>query len=565
MIRGSTFRAALGALALVGTVVPLSTLQASSAPVVGDNARTLVLSIPGPFRGCTYLDPGASQSDDALLDLVRPSAFLTNSNGNLVGSGAPIASAELTSLNPETVVYTIAPHETWSNGAAFNGVDLVAWWHHARQLASVLSDGYRAIGTLRLSADSLTLTATFARPYADWNTLFRDVENRSVALGCSIAAMVARPSLGPYVIAAASASKVVLTMNHSWPTQLDRFGRVVIEADGAIPSNPSAPFVSYVSNVDRAEVQASGAHPSLLSHIGSSATIEEMTFAPARPLSRRILIREALSWSLDRQSAVNQLFGAVTFSPSLGASALFSQGQGAYPGNDGIGPTGQATTTTTTTPVASSSGPPDLADCAVCARDALRSAGFHYAATGWFNAAGAPLAVRVVVGPSSLDRATAAIVEHQWRNFGLSVYTVGASSELNAAATAAFNNADVAIFARPTLTTPTYTARSWTGPAYGDTYLGGFRSPVTNALYAKAITTFNPVAAMASWRLFDQFVMTSFWVRPLFTAPSLIEWSGTVGGVYGSASIPGFVDEASTWNLTGLVSGHSSTGVRVTG
>ena len=47
-----------------------------------------------------------------------PSAFLTTSAGNLYGENGPIASAELTSLTPETVKYTIAPNEKWSNGTA---------------------------------------------------------------------------------------------------------------------------------------------------------------------------------------------------------------------------------------------------------------------------------------------------------------------------------------------------------------------------------------------------------------------------------------------------------------
>ena len=63
-----------------------------------------------------------------------PSAFLTTSAGNLYGENGPIASAELTSLTPETVKYTITPNEKWSNGTSFNGNDLVGWWLRARAL-----------------------------------------------------------------------------------------------------------------------------------------------------------------------------------------------------------------------------------------------------------------------------------------------------------------------------------------------------------------------------------------------------------------------------------------------
>ncbi len=78
-----------------------------------------------------------------------------------------------------------------------------------------------------------------------------------------------------------------------------------------------------------------------MSHIGTSSNIEEVSFASTRPLIKRIAVREALSWSIDRQSLIDQLWGAVTFSPSVAASALFSQGQAEYPRTGGhltVGP-----------------------------------------------------------------------------------------------------------------------------------------------------------------------------------------------------------------------------------
>ena len=58
-----------------------------------------------------------------------------------------------------------------------------------------------------------------------------------------------------------------------------------------------------------------------MSHIGTSSNIEEISFASNRPLIKRIALREALSWSINRQSLIDELWGAVTFSPSVAASA----------------------------------------------------------------------------------------------------------------------------------------------------------------------------------------------------------------------------------------------------
>jgi hypothetical protein len=551
--RGSLVRAILALLILAGAFSRFAAANASQPKVIGDNSRTVTISLPGPFNGCSFLDPNANPTSNAVLDLLRPSAFLTNANGNLVGAGGPIATAELTSLQPETVVYTIAPGFTWSNTMPFNGRDLLSWWQHARTLASVRSDGYRAIKTLTLSPDALTVTAVFATPYADWNLLFRDVEARGERPGCAITNLVNRPSLGPYQVSYASTSRVILVMNSQYANDPNRFGRIVLTTGGALPSNDASLFANYSLIVNRAQAQALSAHPSVLSHIGASSTIEEMTFSPASLLTSRLTIREALSWSLDRQSLINALWGSITFSPSVAASAVFSQGQSAYPGQNGSGPLGQTSTTSTT--ITSGTGTSGLEDCLTCAYVALKSAGYHRTGASWLNANGGVLTVRIVAGPSGLDHATAAMILNQWRRAGIGASLVSETSETSAAAAVAANSADVAIFERPTSTAASYVARSWHGSPFVDTYPSEFRSVSVNTLFTKAIGNFNPTVANATWLSIDQIVMTSYWVRPLFTAPSLVEWSNTVSGVSGSLSVSGFLDQETGWNSISSVQG----------
>ena len=543
--RGSFVRVSFALSVLASVLVHFEVANAAAQSSVSDNARTITISLPGPFNGCSFLDAGANPTSDAVLDLIRPSAFLTNTNGNLAGEGGSLASAELTSLQPETVVYTIAPRQHWSNGAVFDGRDLVAWWLRARALASVQSDGYRAIKTLTLSDHALTMTAVFATTYANWNLLFRDVEARGFEPGCALSNLTSNPSLGPYRVTNVTASRIVLTMNPKWPNDPNRFGRVILTTSGVIPSSSTTPFANYSLVVNRAQEQALSAHPSVLSHIGTSSNIEEITFAPQSPLTRSLAVREALSWSLNRQTLINQLFGAVTFSPSIAASAIFSQGQSAYPGFSGSGPSTQTTTTT----VPSTSGPvPSLVDCRTCAFNALRAAAFRHNSSGWVNANGGALKLRLAVGPSAVDDATAALVVSQWHNAGITATEQVVKSDEAAAQMAATNVVDTAIFARPTLTAPSYTARSWSGPAYADTFPSGIRSSPVTTLFESANSNFNPVVANTTWLMLDQSIMTSFWVRPLFTSPSLEEWASSISGVVGGLSVSGFLDQETSWN-----------------
>jgi peptide/nickel transport system substrate-binding protein len=530
----------VSALCLVAALLPIARSGASSTG--NENASTLDVSLPGPFTGCSYLDPGATVTSDAILDLVRPSAFQTNFNGTLQGEDGAISSAELISLSPQTVRYTIAPNLVWSDGLAFNGADLVDWWQRARTLASVTSDGYRAIKSLVVATNGLSVTATFASPYSDWELLFRDVEAPGTTPGCAIGNLVTRPSLGAYFVSSATPSRIVLAMNPEWPLDPNRFGRIVITDTQDLPASYTSNYADYTLALSSASIVALSNHPTLDSHIGSSNNIEELTFAPGTPITSQMSMRKALSLSISRQSMIDTLFGSVTYSPSVAASAIYSQGQSQYPGPSGSNPAGQ-TTTTTTTPAKGS-----LADCVSCAVADLREAGYTRTGAGWVDGSAKPLTIVLGVGSSDLDHSVAKLVVADWKAIGIHTTIVHETSDVAAAHAAATGNVDVSLFARPTETNPSYAGRSWAGPPYLDTYPSGVRIASVTTLFGDALSIFNPVTATPMWLQIDQTIMNDFWVRPLFTAPSLIIWSGLLTTIQGSFIVSGFVDQIPSWS-----------------
>ena len=539
--RGRALVLALATLAAF--VVPASLSGALPASSVNENAVTLNLSLPGPFNGCSFLSTQATPTTDALLDLTQPSAFITNANGTLIGEGEAISSAELTSLSPETVRYTVGANQLWSDNTPFNGEDLVSWWQTAKSLASVTSDGYRAIKSLTVSANRLSVTAVFAKPYADWDLLFRDMDEPGAPLTCSLSNLLNRSSLGPYEVSSASANRVVLVMNATWLNDPNRFGRIVVTDTQKYPSNASEAYADYTLAVSPAALVALSDHPTLNTRIGSSSNIEELTFSPKSSLSEQLIIRQALSWSIERQTLINKEFGAVTFSPSVAASSIYSQGQNQYPGGSGTNPVGQATTTTTTPT------PGGFADCVSCAASILKENGYVKSAKGWLSDGGVALIVHLAIGPSDLDESVAQEVTSDWASIGVKTRVEVEPSEVAAATAAASGRVDVALFARPTTTTPAYAARSWAGPAYPDSYPSGVRIPEATTLFNEASTIFNPVTASTTWLKLDQLVMTDYWVRPLFTAPSLVVWVNALTPVQSSFTLPGLVDQVPAWSL----------------
>ena len=534
-------------LALVGALLwPAAAAFAKPPASTSASSETLRLALPGPFSPCPVFVQDASSSTQALLDLIRPSAFLTNPNDFLVGAQGPISSAELVNLAPQTVVYTVAPHAVWSNGVAFTGTDLYAWWLRMRAFPGVASDGYRAIRTVSVSSDGLTVTARFAHPYADWATLFRDVEQRDAPLNCSWTSLLARPSLGPYVLVSASPTRWVLERDPRWQPNGRRFGRVVVTLANRIAYDGATPLVAYATRTSPQQIAALAAHPGAFGHLGPSNSVEELVFNGARPAVKLLAVRRALSWSVDRIGAINRSWSLVTQSVATATSSLYSQGQPDYPGG-GVSPVSPPATTTT---VAATLSPSAGVDCPACAQLALTTAGATLIGGRWQIPGVGPLIVRLAVGPTGVDHASARAIVAAWRALGASVSILPAASANQVAVDVASGVVDAGVFARPFHDTPTYAALSWTGPNYRDVYPSGQRTALWNHLYAQAMADLNPATAQDRWSQLDSAILASAFVRPLFTLPALTAWSARVVSVNTGDSVAALVDQLPSWSLS---------------
>jgi len=530
---------------IAGIIVVAATLLAyrRPAPAAGPaNPATssLTLALPGPFNGCSVLSPLATPTTSAILDLIRPSAFQTGPSNVLTGEGGAIVSAELVSLHPETVVYSVNPTMRWSNGRAFSVGDLIEWWRSARRIDSVNGDGYRAIAAMKVNKTRTSVTATFSSDFADWNLLFRDVEQSGTSTSCAIDQLTTQPSLGPYLVRSATTQRIVLIANPQWTINYNRFHQVIITASRDLPTSGAKYFVMYDPVATKSLVEGLAAHPRYLGQFGNSSDLVEITFSPHATLTSERTLRVALSWLLDRRSILDQLFGTFTFTPGVPTSALLTQGQTDYP-----------LARTTPVPSATNSALVDPSqDCRPCAVALLRQAGYVDTTSGWRSASGAALRVDLAVGPSVLDEQTAQLVARQWRTQGIEVTQHMAPTDAAAADMAARGDVDAAIFDRPTGTTAWLSARSWDQTPYIDSYPSGFRSVATDLLFSQAQRTFNPATATLIWLKMDHLLLSDFWVRPLYTVPSLTEWSGPVANVVQSLSLSGLVDQVSNWGIS---------------
>jgi ABC-type transport system substrate-binding protein len=527
------------------TLAAVIALGLTAIPAMAATPPTsLDVVLPGSFVGCTVLDNATSPALASLLDLIRPSAFLTDTSGDLVGAGGPIDQAELVSLQPQTVVYGINTSFKWSNGTPFNADDLLSWYEKAKLVPSSATDGYRLIKTIVANKQNTSITVVFKQSYADWNLLFRDVEERSTPTKCALSSLVGQPSLGPYRLLSLSATTAQLASNPNWPGASFEFPKLTISTDQSLSTKIAGLVARYALNVSPSYLAALNSSGSLASHIGVSDQLALVGFSPLRTLTKSLLIREALALSLNRQAILNQEWGSLTYGAGVASSILYSQGQSHYPGSANVSPYNQSTTTTTQPSTLSKVTA--NTDCPACAISALKKEGFAKKGNAWVRS-GIALSLRLVTTKSSVDNVTANIIIHQWANFGIPVHEVYVASNQAVANALALGTADVGVYTKTSAAEPGSNARSWTGHNYFDSVDLGWRSKTVDQLYAQGLATFNPVTATNTWYELDDTILNNYWARPLFTAPAIISYSNDLATVYGSTSLNGFIDQVPNW------------------
>jgi ABC-type transport system substrate-binding protein len=482
--------------------------------------KTLYVSLPGPLDACSSISGSVTDNSFAIGDLLYPSAFLNDPHDQLVGTGAGIVSAELTSVAPETVTYTVGPNLRWSNGERFTAASLIQWWTRARFQPTVFSDGYRNISTMTPSPNGLSVVATFSQPVSNWPLLFRDVLTMKSPLDCRLKNLLSRPTLGYYSVASISKHQIILKKSFLLHKGGMRFGRIVIS--DLVPSVKgfARNFVGESTVVDPQTLSLISAHQELQTSVLPSAVLTQMGFSPMRSTVGTVAIRQALSISVNRQLMANAIWGSSAQNQVIAKRLLSFSFL-------------QQNETTLDVP----------ADCLTCALDALKSAGYSQSGSGWRTSKGVVLAIRMTVGPASSDRAAANFIINTWRVIGIPVFRVPVATEELAAASLRHASADVAIYTRSLAFGSNVAARAYFGGPFENSYSLGLREPALGATASAASQNFNAGAAAQQWAQVDFDVSTSYFSRALFNPPVIQAWSHRFISMKGASSVISLVDQ----------------------
>jgi peptide/nickel transport system substrate-binding protein len=536
--------AALTGAATLGALVVTS--PSTAAPPA--RAPTLTVAIPGPFGGCNPGSSSTTAATDEVLSLVLPSAFTPGPLSALVGDTPVVSQAEVVSLNPQTVVYTIAPGAAWPDRSPYGAGDLVRTWQERRADTVVADLGYRDVASMTPNATGTTLTVVFATPYSDWESLFNLVVPRATASSrCALPSAALDPSMGPYKITSATTSRLTLDANPRWTGTVPFYTHVVVSTDPSAPVPAGgAPRLVYLPSPTLAQLQAitsSGAFDSRVQH---DTTIVSLDFAVRGPGALPQTVREALARLIDRSALVNALAAPVDDTDAPAVSHLFGQGDADYLGYPGT-PVGNPVAPTAPLPGASGSAAyGDLADVAT-ADALLHAAGFAKSTHGWLRPGDRPFSVCLAV-PTADEPLVAAgeLIRHQllaqgvvidWESLGTTTSVV---DELRTGSCSA------GLMSRTGDGFATQAAANWLvppSPPPADLTWTGVNDPIVNAAALTAMGMLNPVTAATTWTAMDARLWNLMAGLPLYSPSVYVGWSPQVTGLLPCDTVGCTVDQ----------------------
>lgn len=501
--------------------------------------------IPGEFAGCSATSPGSSEALKDVLTLVRPSAFFVNPVGRFVGAGGPIASAELVSDDPQTVVLTIDPRYTWSNGVPFTVEDLIRRIEIGRSSHAVWADGFHRIAGYTVGPHRKSLNVVFAQKYASWPTMFQGIEQITTPSTCDIRQVAQRPSLGPYLLESMNSNRAVLVANPQFRVRSQQFRTIIVVTGQDASSTAGRPIVDYRYSFSSMDATWLASLTGRTGKIMPSQRIVAVTFSPNAFLTHDVAIRKVLSLAIDRNRAIHVAFGNTTQSLSPATSSFLAQGQSNYtPMTTGAPFLVTATTSTTVPSSASKAGSHDF-ECVSCAASVTSSTvSFSNGRLRW---RGSPVTVRLAVGPTESSRTVAQQIVFSWHRIGVSTRLIFVTSDRRASQAVSGGGVDAAVTSSPSGYVGT-TGASWSGSRRSDTVDFGWRSDVCESVAAQAESDFNATTALATWTACDREIAAQYWQRPIVSVPYLLQWTNTVVGVVPSNTTRGFIDQLPLWS-----------------
>lgn len=532
--------------------------QPAASPLRSVQGGTATVDLDQPWSGFNpNTTEGAASASATLLAPVLPSAYIVNPQLQPVLNTNLLVSAEVTSLNPQTISYVINPKAVWSDGVPVTAQDFIYAWeaqrgvgddvdHQPYDVASTL--GYRDIDSVTGSTDGKTVTVVFGTPFTDWRTLFSNMVPAHIAeqVGWNHGFQTFNPSVdlsaGPMVLQSVSASgTAVLVRNNRWWGPKSRLMRIVVQN-----ATSPASWVHTLAQNNGAITQSTAFNLNLLnqvtslpntqSQVNSSLTFLQLEFNVDGAVTSQVVVRQAIAHLVDRSKLMTNTLGTLMASPAIDDDHLAVNSQPQYAAS-----TASADYSTVDTNAAAK---------------LLASAGYTRVGSGPYeDDEGKHLVLHVALETGDPWIASVALqLTAQLEAAGIDVVTVPVDGVAGMDAATRANSYDLALVSRtasPYLTTTVgwySTELGSPGTSGGSEDWSNFNDPDVNQLFQEASAEPNPVPGATYYAQIDDQLWGEMVALPLFQEPTLLANGVQVGNTRYNASSSGLLWNATDWS-----------------
>jgi len=281
-----------------------------------------------------------------ILDQVWPSVYVTQPNATVKLNTQLVTSAKVTSNSPQTIVYTINPKATWSDGTPISAADFIYNWQAqsgnpkykdvgGKAFLPASTSGYNQISSVTGSNNNKTVTVVFSKPFADWQGMFGDLMPAHIAEkvgfnnGFQSFGPAVQVSGGPYEIQSYSKGEdLVEVPNPKYSGPKPHLSKIVFrfilddsQDAPAISSgevnivNPVVPSVGYA--------ESNKSIPNFTASVLPGLEFQHIDFNESNPYLAKLAVREAIALGTNRTQMIQRIVAPIfsTVSPALASKA----------------------------------------------------------------------------------------------------------------------------------------------------------------------------------------------------------------------------------------------------
>jgi peptide/nickel transport system substrate-binding protein len=275
-------------------------------------------------------------SDGNLVELVEVMNLILPSTYNFMPSGKAqwntdllASEPQVTSQNPQTVVYKIRPEATWDDGTPITADDFTYAWKTQRGTDKNIdiagSTGYEQIKSVTGSDSGKTVTVVYDKPYPDWVGLFGGLYpahiaakagdlNTDAGLEAAFKAQYAQPTWtgGAYKISAYDkTTQISLVPNPKWygkdkPTLTQVVFKFITDPSQQVPALKNQEIQGFNVQPNRDIYDQLQSMQNVQYEITAGYSWEHLTFNTKNKFLTDQKLREAIMDVVDRQAIVDK-------------------------------------------------------------------------------------------------------------------------------------------------------------------------------------------------------------------------------------------------------------------